>query len=93
LGAFEKPKNLIVAYEPVWAIGTGMTATTQDVTEAHDFIKAHLGHETPVLYGGSVKADNAKELSSINSVNGFLIGGASLKVDSLLAIYNNSIKD
>lgn len=90
-GLLEKPSSLIIAYEPVWAIGTGMTATTQDVQEAHNFIKEQLGFYTPVLYGGSVKPENAKELSSIDSVNGFLIGGASLKVDSFLSIYNNSI--
>lgn len=88
-----KPKGLIVAYEPVWAIGTGMTASSDDVEQAHAFIKQMLGQDTPVLYGGSVKPDNAAELSSLESVNGFLIGGASLKVESLLAIYNNSVKN
>lgn len=89
----ELPENLIVAYEPVWAIGTGKTASGQDVQSAHSFIKKLLGPKTPVLYGGSVKPENAKELSSLDSVNGFLIGGASLKVESLLSIYNNSVKN
>jgi triosephosphate isomerase len=89
----DRPKDLIIAYEPVWAIGTGRVASVEDVKTVHDYIKKLLGQKTPVLYGGSVKPDNAKELSSLDSVNGFLIGGASLKVESLLSIYNNSVKD
>lgn len=87
-----QPKNLIVAYEPVWAIGTGQTASSEDVKNTHDFIKELVGQDTPVLYGGSVKPENAKELSSLKNVNGFLIGGASLKVQSFLAIYKNAIE-
>ncbi len=76
--------NLVVAYEPVWAIGTGVAATPQDVEGAHRCIKgllAGLGFpDAPVLYGGSVKAGNAEDLASIDGVDGFLVGGASLKV-------------
>lgn len=89
---FLAPK-IIIAYEPVWAIGTGLTAKPEDVEKVHDFIKSIVGLETAVLYGGSVKPENSKELSMIPSVNGFLIGGASLKVDSFLSIYNNSVKN
>lgn len=85
-------KHLMVAYEPVWAIGSGLTASVEDVEEAHGFIKNLLGFDIPVLYGGSVKPDNAQQLSSLKSVDGFLIGGASLKVESLLSIYKNSMK-
>lgn len=85
--------KIIVAYEPVWAIGTGLTALPVDVKIVHDFIKNLVGDNVHVLYGGSVKPENAKELSMILSVNGFLIGGASLKLDSFLSIYNNSVKD
>ncbi len=90
--AFVPNSKMIIAYEPVWAIGTGLTAQPSDVKLVHDFIKTIVGEATPVLYGGSVKPENAKELSMIPSVNGFLIGGASLKVDSFLSIYNNSVK-
>lgn len=83
-----KPSNLIVAYEPVWAIGTGQVAEVKDVAEMHSFIKKEIGYETRVLYGGSVKAENAKDLAAIKDVDGFLIGGASLKLESLLQIFN-----
>jgi triosephosphate isomerase (TIM) len=76
--------GLVVAYEPVWAIGTGKTATPELAQEAHAFIKSLLGR--PVLYGGSVKPDNAAELLSQPAVDGALVGGASLDVDSFTAI-------
>ena len=76
--------NLVVAYEPVWAIGTGKTATPAQAQEAHAFIKSLL--EAPVLYGGSVKPDNAAELLSQPDVDGALVGGASLEVESFTAI-------
>jgi triosephosphate isomerase (TIM) len=86
-------ENLVVAYEPVWAIGTGLTPTPQDVAEMHGFIRQRLtarfgtqGQGIRVLYGGSVKPSNAKELMSIPDVDGALIGGASLKADEFLAI-------
>jgi triosephosphate isomerase len=76
--------RLVVAYEPVWAIGTGRTATPQQAREAHAFIKSLL--DVPVLYGGSVKPDNAEELLSQEGVDGALVGGASLDVGSFTAI-------
>jgi triosephosphate isomerase (TIM) len=76
--------RLVVAYEPVWAIGTGRTATPEQAREAHAFIKGLL--DVPVLYGGSVKPDNAAELLSQDGVDGALVGGASLEVESFTAI-------
>jgi triosephosphate isomerase len=86
-------ENLVVAYEPVWAIGTGLTPTPGDVAEMHGFIRRNLaerfaaaGEGIRILYGGSVKASNAKELMDVADVDGALIGGASLKADEFLAI-------
>ena len=76
--------DLVVAYEPVWAIGTGKTATPELAQEAHAFVKSLL--DVPVLYGGSVKPDNAEELLAQPDVDGALVGGASLDVDSFTAI-------
>ena len=85
--------NLVVAYEPVWAIGTGLTPTTADVAEVHGFIRKRLterfgaeGGRIRVLYGGSVKPANAKELLTVSDVNGALVGGASLKAEDFLGI-------
>jgi triosephosphate isomerase (TIM) len=85
--------NLVVAYEPVWAIGTGLTPTAQDVAEVHaairDVLVARFGGEGArmrILYGGSVKPSNAKELMAVANVNGALVGGASLKAADFLAI-------
>ena len=75
---------LVVAYEPVWAIGTGRTATPEEAQEAHALIKSLL--DAPVLYGGSVKPENAVELLSQGHVDGALVGGASLDVESFTAI-------
>tara|TARA_B100000131_G_scaffold149004_1_gene144674 strand:+ start:682 stop:1428 length:747 start_codon:yes stop_codon:yes gene_type:complete len=80
--------NIIIAYEPVWAIGTGLTASIEQINKANIFIRKILSQlfddkeseNTPILYGGSVSSTNANELISIDSVNGFLIGGASLDV-------------
>ena len=80
----EAEDNLVVAYEPVWAIGTGKTATPEIAQEAHAFIKGLL--DVPVLYGGSVKPDNAAELLAQADVDGALVGGASLDVESFAAI-------
>ncbi|SOC38858.1 triosephosphate isomerase [Rhizobium subbaraonis] len=87
-------ENTVIAYEPVWAIGTGLTPTTADVAEAHAFmreeLKARFGEEGAkmrILYGGSVKPGNAKELMAVANVDGALVGGASLKSDDFLAIY------
>ena len=76
--------DLVIAYEPVWAIGTGKTATPEQAEEAHEFIKGLL--DRPVLYGGSVKPENAAELLSQPSIDGALVGGASLEPDSFAAI-------
>ncbi len=76
--------NLVIAYEPVWAIGTGKTATPEQAEHAHRFIKGLL--DRPVLYGGSVKPENAAELLSQPSIDGALVGGASLEPDSFAAI-------
>ncbi len=85
--------SLVIAYEPVWAIGTGLTPTAGDVAEAHAFIRERLqarfgsaGAATRILYGGSVKPSNAKELLGIANVNGALVGGASLKAADFLGI-------
>jgi triosephosphate isomerase (TIM) len=85
--------NLVVAYEPVWAIGTGLTPTAGDVEQIHKFIRKILtarfsgeGAHMRILYGGSVKPSNAKELMAVANVNGALIGGASLKASDFLAI-------
>jgi triosephosphate isomerase (TIM) len=77
-------ERLVIAYEPVWAIGTGRTATPEIAEDAHAVIKSLL--DVPVLYGGSVKPDNAAELLAQPSVDGALVGGASLDVDAFRAI-------
>jgi triosephosphate isomerase (TIM) len=80
----ENLERLAIAYEPVWAIGTGRTATADQAEEAHALIKGLL--DVPVLYGGSVKPDNAEELLAQLDVDGALVGGASLEVESFAAI-------
>ena len=77
-------EQVVLAYEPVWAIGTGKTATPDQAREAHTFIKTLL--PVPVLYGGSVKPDNAEELLSQPDVDGALVGGASLEVADFVAL-------
>lgn len=86
--------NTVIAYEPVWAIGTGLTPTVEDVREAHAFMREELvkrfggeGRGMRILYGGSVKPSNATELMAIENVDGALIGGASLKASDFLSIY------
>jgi triosephosphate isomerase (TIM) len=85
--------DLVIAYEPVWAIGTGVTPTAADVAEVHALIRARLadryggkGEAIRILYGGSVNRGNAKELMQVENVDGALVGGASLKADEILAI-------
>ena len=77
-------ERLAIAYEPVWAIGTGRTATPEQAEEAHALIRGLL--DVPILYGGSVKPENAAELLGMPSVDGALVGGASLEVDSFASI-------
>jgi triosephosphate isomerase len=83
----EAIQKVVVAYEPVWAIGTGKTATSQQAQDMHAIIREHIAgkygseiaEKISILYGGSVKADNAKELFACEDVDGGLVGGASLK--------------
>ncbi len=79
-------ENTIIAYEPVWAIGTGKTANIQQIEEMHQFIKDKSNVDLKILYGGSAKPDNAKEILSIDGVGGLLVGGASLDVSSFSKI-------
>lgn len=90
--------SLVFAYEPVWAIGTGKTATCEQAEEVHKNIRQilisynhELGNSTRILYGGSVKPENSEELFSSENIDGGLIGGASLKVDDFLQICNSAL--
>jgi triosephosphate isomerase len=94
------PRHLVLAYEPVWAIGTGRNATPEQAQEAHAFLRGRLSDafstaaaaELRILYGGSVKPDNADQLLSQPDVDGGLIGGASLDVDSFCAIIRSAAR-
>jgi triosephosphate isomerase len=86
-------QNLVIAYEPVWAIGTGLTPSAADVAQVHGFIREQLAARFAataegirILYGGSVKPSNAKELMAAEHVDGALVGGASLRAEEFLAI-------
>jgi triosephosphate isomerase len=88
-----KASQLVIAYEPVWAIGTGKTATLEQISEAHGFIRNVLkdllkeeANHVRILYGGSVNADNAKDILNTKDVDGALVGGASLKPESFIKI-------
>ena len=81
-------KNLILAYEPVWAIGTGVTATNEDIANIHNAIKEKISK--PLLYGGSVKVENVRELCQIPNVDGALIGTASWKKEDFIQILENT---
>ena len=88
-------RDSVIAYEPVWAIGTGLTPTAKDVEEVHAFIRAELvkvfgaaGNGVRILYGGSVKPSNAVELMGVANVNGALVGGASLKCADFQGIFS-----
>jgi len=95
-GIGDRLRNAVIAYEPVWAIGTGRTATPDQVQQAHAFIRGIIGEmageavagAVRIQYGGSVKPSNAAELFALPDVDGGLIGGASLKADSFVAIVN-----
>lgn len=84
LDGLPEHENLIIAYEPVWAIGTGKNATPEQIEEMHTLIKDITGNK--VLYGGSVNPENSRELSMVKNLDGFLVGGASLKVESFQQI-------
>ena len=86
---------MVVAYEPVWAIGTGQAATPAQAQQVHAFLRQSLrgwcekvANDCRIVYGGSVNDNNASEISNIDDVDGFLIGGASLDVDKFYTIYN-----
>lgn len=90
-------ENLKIAYEPVWAIGTGKTATVEQIKDTHNFVAEYLNNKYPnnrikILYGGSMNSLNSKQILSIDNVNGGLIGGASLKPDIFLEIYQSAIE-
>lgn len=91
----ETLSGVVIAYEPVWAIGTGLTASPEQAQEVHAFIRqqlASLGDQTRILYGGSVKASNAQELFAMADIDGALVGGASLKAEDFIAIGNAAAK-
>lgn len=79
-------QNTVIAYEPVWAIGTGKTATADDIRAMHEFIRGKVPGDMRILYGGSVKPSNAAEIFAVPNVDGALIGGASLKVEDFMGI-------
>jgi triosephosphate isomerase len=94
----EEMKKVVIAYEPVWAIGTGVTASTEQAQEMHKFIReslySHFGEEVaeliPILYGGSVNATNSAELFACPDVDGGLVGGASLKARDFISIIKSA---
>jgi triosephosphate isomerase len=94
----EKVSAVTIAYEPVWAIGTGRTATPQQAQEVHRLVRNllaqmyddRLAQETRILYGGSVKPDNSDDLMSQQDIDGLLVGGASLNADDFLAIIRSA---
>lgn len=95
IAALDAPRRLAIAYEPVWAIGSGRTPSSTEIAEAHAALRSSLaerfgehGNSVRLLYGGSVKPGNASEILSISNVDGALIGGASLKASDFLAIYD-----
>ena len=98
-GQMQDPDRLVIAYEPVWAIGTGRNATDQQAQEVHAYIRQSVGRmwnkdfadRVRIIYGGSMKPENAKGLMAQPDVDGGLIGGASLKADSFLAIVNAAL--
>ena len=92
LAKIDPHEKVIVAYEPVWAIGTGLTPDENEIKETHLYIKTkldqHFNADTPILYGGSANAENCSQIISIDNVGGLLVGGASLKKNDFRAICN-----
>jgi triosephosphate isomerase len=76
--------DFVIAYEPIWAIGTGRSATTKEINSTHNALKQSINR--PILYGGSVKGENISQIASIDSVDGVLVGGASLKTETFLEL-------
>jgi len=96
LNGVEKIENIVIAYEPVWAIGTGKVATSAQAQEVHAFIRGilkdiygNVADDVRILYGGSVTKDNIGELIAMEDIDGALVGGASLKADGFLGIIQN----
>lgn len=95
----QAPVPLVLAYEPVWAIGTGKNATPEQAEEAHAFLREYIGkvwsprdaHALPILYGGSVTPENAPALFAREGIDGALVGGASLKAESFLSILDSAL--
>jgi triosephosphate isomerase len=91
-GSLPDDAEVIIAYEPIWAIGTGLVPNVAEIAEVHDALRAQLhaifakGQDISILYGGSVKPSNAQEIFAITNVNGALVGGASLKAEDFLPI-------
>ena len=83
--------EIVVAYEPIWAIGTGKVPSLDDITAMHSAIRAIIGPDNRILYGGSVKPANAKDILALEDVNGALVGGASLDMESFAAIAKSAI--
>lgn len=93
-----KTESVVIAYEPIWAIGTGLTASTEQIAEVHGAIRKALikrfgeeGATVPILYGGSMKPGNAASILAVENVNGGLIGGASLNAEDFLSIYRSAL--
>jgi len=93
LAGIESFARVVIAYEPVWAIGTGLTATPEQAQEVHAFIRGFLTEEvtekTRIIYGGSIKANNAADLFKQADIDGGLVGGASLQVEDFIAVCNS----
>ncbi len=87
----ENPNKFVIAYEPVWAIGTGRVAEVGDIAQMHEHIREQVGPAVRLLYGGSVKPGNAGDILATPNVNGALIGGASLKAEDLAAIARQAL--
>ena len=92
LSSCPESKDIVIAYEPIWAIGTGKTASVDDIADMHGAIRKRVGNKIRILYGGSVKPGNAEAILGSENVNGALIGGASLEMDSLADICRAALR-